>query len=494
MNGQHTDAITDLCILSLDLGTTHIKAYAYTTSGQVLAGVNRPVMYTDQGLQNPERTLKDILLILKELAGCLKLISLQPAGLCISGAMHSIMPVNRQGKSLAPAMLWSNNSGAEIARALKGTQAADDLYAQTGTPVHPMSPFIKLNWMKAHDPMLFKDAFKFISIKEYIYFHLTGQFHIDFSIASSTGLFHTQDLCWSGAALDFTGLDAERLGLPVSPYHQESFLPAIKSKLGLMNDFPVIIGASDGCLASLGAAPLTEGNISLGLGTSAALRTPVRRFIADGHQRTFTYLLDESYYIMGGPSNNAGTVYSWLISLFSTGKQGAENFEKMNTLASGIEPGANGLCFMPYIFGERAPLWDPGATGSFSGIRPMHTQAHFARAVMEGIIFNLRFILEILEEKVPVRNIFPSGGLCRFPLWQKALTDILHRDLNFSNGKEDSSAGAAIMGLASLTIIPSITEQQLFYTDSELQGPDPRQADAYEPLYHDFCQKLKDLH
>lgn len=481
------------CILSLDLGTTHIKAFAYSTDGKVLGSFKR-TLANDQGLQQPEQVLSETLAVLKELSGHLLHSGYTPAGLCISGAMHSILPVNRQGKALAQAMLWSNNSGEEIAASLKGTLKARILYQRTGTPVHPMSPFIKLNWLKKQDPALFKAAYKFISIKEYVYYHLTGLFNIDYSMASCTGLLDSVNLCWSEPALEYTGIGPSRLGLPVSPYLQQSFLPSVLPQLGFTREFPVIIGASDGCLACLGAAPLTEGNISLGLGTSAALRTPVSLFTVDEHQRTFTYLLDESHFISGGPSNNAGAVYTWLLTLFSKGGTEGADFEKMNSLAAGIEPGANGLCFMPYIFGERAPLWDPGATGSFTGIRAMHTQAHFARAVMEGILYNVRYILEILEEKVTIQQLFPAGGLCNFPVWRAALTNILNRDLHFSEGKEDSAAGAAIMGLASLKIIPSISRQTIFYNEQIPQSCDQVQAAAYGLLYDDFRRKLKDLH
>ena len=490
MNKQSIYTLNE-CTISLDIGTTHIKAIAYTLDGKLAASATSLIPSNLEGIQSAAKIYEDSLGVLSRVFGSLFKSGIQPLCISISAAMHSILPVTKTGEALAPAMLWSNNTGQEIAISLRSSDLGSKIYAQTGTPIHPMNPFIKLAWMKTNDVTLFKSTSKFISIKEYVYYHLCGYFEIDYSIASSSGLFYSKELCWSKLALDFAGLSDIQLGKPVSPYQQQNLLPSLCQKWKLPRSFPIIAGASDGCLASLGAAPLIEGNISLSMGTSGALRSALLKFKTDEFGRTFTYLLDENHFIMGGPSNNAGNVYSWLNNLLTNHKPNRSSIDLLNNEASKIEPGANGLSFIPYLFGERAPLWDANASSSFEGLRNIHSTSHFARAVMEGIIFNMRFIFEIISEKVQVNEIHAGGGLSRSKLWIETISSIFNHSIHLQKEKEDSAAGAAIIALASLGKIPSITDQNIFYQQSELIMPNSLHAMLYEPLYESFKKRIK---
>lgn len=481
---------TNQCIISLDLGTTFIKAFAYTPAGRQLTAAKFQLAPDDNGRQDAALVYAGVVNVLKQTASALNTSGINPVCISVSGAMHSMLPVDINGKPLSAARLWSDAEGASIAATVRPSKLGADLYIQTGTPVHPMSPLIKLARMKEAEPDLFRTAFKFISLKEYVLYHLTGHFFIDYSIASATGLFNSCRLDWSQLALDYLGIDCERLGAAVSPYYQTGFRPGMAASLGFKTDFPVIAGASDGCLASLGAAPLKPGNICLSMGTSAAIRSSVSTFNTDSQARTFTYLLDETHFISGGPSNSSGAVYTWLLALVTGKIPEAADYALQNSLAEGMSPGAGGLTFLPYIFGERAPLWDPEASGSFTGIKHNHTRAHFARAVMEGILFNLRYIFEVLEEKTVPAGIFTGGGLTVFPIWLQLLSNVLNRPLHKPSAGEDSATGAALIGMKSMGIISTLEDQAVFYSETDLISPEPGQAEIYEPLYQKFKAKI----
>lgn len=475
------------CILSLDIGTTHVKAFAYAKSGNVLGKASRSLSGPGAGVQDTEGVWEEVLAVLKAIASVCAALELTPACLSISGAMHSMLPVDGQGIPLSPARLWSDNSGATYAASVRDTPEGKLVYQETGTPIHPMSPLIKICWLRENQPELFASAARFISIKEYIWHKLTGSWKVDYSIASATGLFASGALRWSDTAIRLAQITPERLSTPVSPYYHEELLVGPLHDAGFQRTFPVVIGGNDGCLALLGSAPLRPGNISLSMGTSAAVRSVVPRFEPDPTGRTFTYLLDEHHFVAGGPSNNCGGVFSWITGLFTgTGWPDLSQLEAQNSLAAGISPGAEGLVFIPYIFGERAPLWDPGASGSFSGIRNTHTRAHFARAAMEGVLFNLRFILELMSARTDVREIFTGGGMAAFPLWVQTLADILNHNLMHTAGKEDSSAGAALIGMKALGLISSLEDQSVFYHQPVAVLPQPEAARIYEPLYQQF--------
>lgn len=474
------------CIISLDIGTTHIKAFAYSELGKVLASATAHITEQEAGLQDAVRIYMQCADVLKQINNELGIQSLRSNCLSISGAMHSMLPVNNVGKPLAPAMIWANNSGLQVAKNLIGTQLGRSVYKETGTPIHPMSPLIKIAWLKIEKSDIFRNTFKFISIKEYVYYRLTGNFLVDYSIASASGMFDVKNLNWSQKALEFAGISEKHLGEPVSPYHSIEISTSIGKDLGFSGNISVVIGASDGCLAALGAAPLKEGNISLTIGTSAALRSFVSDYLPDEKSRLFTYLLDEDHFITGGPSNSAGAVFAWLTQLFAGREIEFTDFEAFNLMASTIPPGSEGLCFIPYILGERAPIWDAEATGSFLGIRHIHTRAHFARAAMEGILYNLRYILEILKERIIIADIFAGGGLIAFPIWRQMLATILNQPLNYQLSKEDSAAGAAIMGMKAMGIIPSITAQAIFYKPIPAVIPEEAMIEQYDYLYQQF--------
>lgn len=484
---------TENCIISLDIGTTYIKAFAYSTLGRVLVTAIAHITEPEPGLQDAIKVYGQCVDVLKQISKQLGSQSLKPYCLSISGAMHSILPVDRNGKPLAFAMIWANNSGLQVVKDFARTDLAWSIYKETGTPVHPMSPLIKIAWMKLERSDIFQRACKFISIKEYVYFQLTGNFLVDYSIASATGIFDARNLIWSQKALEFAGITEKHLGEPVSPYQRVEISSSISKDLGLDGNLTVVIGASDGCLAALGAAPLKEGNISLSIGTSAALRSFVPNYWPDEKSRLFTYLLDEQYFITGGASNSAGAVFAWLTQLFAGKEIGFTDFETFNSMASTIHPGSEGLCFIPYILGERAPIWDAEATGSFSGIKNIHTRAHFARAAMEGILYNLRYILEILKERITINDIFAGGGLIAFPIWRQTLATILNRPLNYQLAKEDSAAGAAIIGMKAMGIIPSIITQTIFYKPMPAVIPEELMTEQYDHLYQQFKHSINQI-
>ncbi len=470
-------------ILTLDIGTTHIKTFIFGLDGRELYSRAADTPYNDHKRQDAAKVLEVCLDLSHKILTDLAAVNLQPQGLCISGAMHSLVPVDDKITPLDLALLWSDNEGASLASALRSTSHGKEIFNETGTPIHPMSVLIKIAWMRDAKPEIFKQAAFFISIKEFVYFHLTGCRQIDLSIASSTGLFGAISMSWSTAALDFAGVQANRLFAPVSPYHFETLLPELRTAWRLDTSFKVIIGASDGCLATLGAAPLEPGNISLSLGTSGALRSVIPSFKTDAAGNLFTYLLDENHYIIGGPSNNAGGVFTWFVSLFSSGKPGSEDYNRIINGAAAIAPGSDGLHFEPWLFGERAPYWNASLTAAFKNLTQAHTAGHMGRAVIEGVLYNIKTILKLIEINVKVKQLFAGGGLTRFPLWRQLLADILDKPILFGEDKEDSSAGAAIMGFKALGLIPQLESETAFHSHGFLVEPEPVVAATYAELY-----------
>ena len=487
-------------ILAIDIGTTSTKGLAVTPSGAVFASFSKgyPTHYPKPGFaeQDPEVIFQTVVEVIQTTA--LKVgNSKSLLGVSFSCAMHSIMAVDNLGKPLTQLIIWADMRSTLQADALKLKPESSSIYHQSGTPIHPMSPLCKLVWMKEEQPELFSSTHKFISIKEYIFFKLFGEYKVDYSIASATGLFDTNNLVWSSEALREAGVNSTKLSQTVSPYSQfKSLQPELAAKLGVQSNTPFIIGASDGCLANLGSDAMDEGDMSITIGTSGAVRMVSREYKKDEQQRIFNYRLDEHVFIVGGATNNGAVLLSWF----------AENIEKVKHDAKAFDVDAfsitdtEGLIFLPYVLGERAPIYDAYAKGVFFGVGIHHKTAHFKRAILEGICFEIQSIAQAVEESVgPVKHVIASGGFTKSDLWVQLMADVLGKTVEVDSRSDASAMGAAIMGFKALGLtytplsdkkpkifIPHETSHQRYLKAFELF------KSLYRNLKTDF-PKLKDL-
>jgi gluconokinase len=489
-------------VIGIDIGTTNTKAVCLASDGVVVggAGASYPV-YTDaygRHELDPDVLLEAVVSVLKEAAGNL---DVAPAGISFSCAMHSLIAVDGDGRPLTRAMTWADRRSEQYARLLKGTEAGKRIYAATGTPIHAMSPLCKLLWMKEEQPGLFRRAAKFISIKEYIWRRLFGKYRVDHSLASATGLFDIRRRSWNPESLELAGIGAELLSEPVPcTYWEAGALPGWAS-LGLPADLPFIIGGSDGCMANLGTGAVRRGDTALTIGTSGAIRmtTPVPE--TDPKERIFSYVLSDEYYACGGATNNGGNVLQWYAGqvLGRKGGGGADvsELERLVAEAEGVAPGSEGLVFLPYLLGERAPIWDANARGVFFGIRQIHEQAHFLRAILEGVSFSLRQIGSSLEETIgPIERIYASGGFTRSKGWLQLIADIFQRKVLVTGAADASAIGAALNGFYALGMLPGLEAAAELVKVDAVYEPDAERAELYQKNYEVFTElygRLRDL-
>ncbi|MGN6637494.1 MAG: gluconokinase, partial [Mucilaginibacter sp.] len=381
-------------ILGIDIGTGSVKAVAVNYQGesfeehQCTYGFSVPKPGYHE--QNSEEIWSAFVAVCK---GIIKKVGTQPTAISFSSAMHSLILVNETGDALAPMMTWADNRSTEIATRLRNTKEGIEVYKTTGTPLHPMSPLCKIIWLRENEPSLFKKAHKFISIKEFIWYKLFTEFIIDHSIASSTGLFDINQLTWHGEALELAGISKSLLSAPVPTNYSKK----ITGSDFLKQDTLFVVGASDGCLANLGSAAIKPGIGAITIGTSGAVRVASSKPLPNDTSMTFSYILDEKTFICGGPVNNGGVALQWWLKNFGAEQLSPADYQRFFNEVAIVPPGSKGLLFLPYITGERAPIWDSESCGTFLGIKLQHTQADFSRAVLEGICFALKDVLDAVE-------------------------------------------------------------------------------------------------
>jgi gluconokinase len=309
--------------------------------------------------------------------------------------------------------------------------------------------------VKKNDPATFTKAHKFISIKEYIFYKVFGEYVVDTSVASATGLLNLRTLKWDEKILDFLQITPSSLSQVVSTkskfVYNKAALMGEEQEWLIPDGTPFIIGGSDGALANLGTGAMGNNSMAVSIGTSGAARIVIDKVETDIKMRTFCYHLKDHLYIVGGPSNNGAIVLEWLKdNLLETKETFAQLFQRAETVA----PGSEDLVFIPYVLGERAPVWNSNARGIYFGLNINHTKAHLIRACMEGIIYALYSIAKILLERRVITEIHATGGFTHSPLWLQMLADTCNIKVLVSGAVESSALGAVMIGMEAMEIEP----------------------------------------
>ncbi len=475
--------------IAIDIGTSSARSLAFSTKGVLLH--SESIAYAIQSPlagwqeQDPELIFRGVLLTLHKI---IKKTEGQIFGVCISAAMHSIMAVDESGKALTSCILWADTRAQSYAETLKGSPLGRAIYQHTGTPIHPMSPLCKIAWLRDYQPEVFKRAHRFVGIKEYILFQLFGHWPIDYSIASSTGMFDIKKLDWYAPALEFAGITQQQLPEPVpTNFVLQGLKREIAAHLGINPELPFVIGASDGCLANLGAVALKKGETVVTLGTSAAIRMSCREPVYDQQERIFNYFLSENLYIAGGASNNGGIVYQWFAEVFLEEGQSKKDALHAIRKIEAIPAGAEGLLFLPYLLGERAPVWDALASGAFLGVSKHHHKLHFQRAVLEGILLNVLQIAKILEATVgEIERIYANGGLSQIAVLMQIMADQFGKPIYVQRNEEASAFGAFLMGMQSLGLLAHFEAAHSFVQIDHIYKPHLTQHALYQKLFAIF--------
>jgi gluconokinase len=473
----------------IDIGTGSVKAITVSGNGTVLADFSRPcnTSHPQPGYaeQDAKEILDAVLEILKELAAHMADEKIKAIG--FSAAMHGLLAVDDAGQALTPLLLWSDIRSIDQCKGIKKNPLAATLYQDTGTPIHPMSPLCKLAWLREQRPDIFQQACKFISIKEYIFYHLFNEFVVDHSIASATGLFETRNRKWDPNALQLAGIDASKLSSPVTVTKKFFLKKEIAAITGMSSETIFVIGASDGALANLGSGAMDQKNLAVTIGTSAAVRMVVPSPIEDKSKTLFNYILDNNRYISGGASNNGGGLIKKLSSIMG---ENEKTFGAFLQEAFSAPVGCDEMVFLPYLTGERAPVWNAEATGILSGIQFRHEKNYLMRALIEGITMNLYAIAEKLFAVHKPDTLIASGGFIHSDKWVQMLSDIFLLPVIVNTTADASCMGAAMIAADSVNGSENNYEWQAGVSPEKKFYPSEKDHAVYRKNYETFRKLL----
>ena len=442
------------CTVGADLGTTNVKAIAFDDEGREIARAEEPVplLHHAGGAaeQDPRAVYAAANAVLGTTAQAAWQVGYAVERVGLSAAMHSIIPVAADGMPLTNALTWMDTRASAEAQALWATPEGKRIYGATGTPVAAMSPLAKLLWIRRNQPKIFQTAYKFVSLKEWVWYHWFGEWAVDASIASATGMYNLRERSWDADALARAGIGPERLsrivpttytrgGLRVPQLHAAGIDPAAQ----------INVGASDGVLANLGVGAIDEHTMVLTIGTSLAARSGTRQPVTDEATELFCYVLDAERFIAGGPSNSGGIVLDWLYhKVLGPGAQrqppGDDGFTRM--IAAAEHARADNLLCLPYVAGERAPLWQADARAVYFGLDLEDTAATLARAAVEGIIYNAYWIASGLIERLGApRQVLATGRVLEIDWIRQLTADVFGIPVQYRGAIDASVLGAATL-------------------------------------------------
>ncbi len=480
-------------ILSVDVGTTNIKGGLVNPDGRVLRVVQRELPLNRDGTGRAEH---DPHLLWEAFRGVCREVAegvgTQVGALVLSAYQLSLLAVDAEGKPLTGIITLLDTRPQQTYPQLLEQIDMRRLYECTGCPPLFHYPFSKLFWLKTTQPGVFARARWFVGAKDYLIYHLMGQWVTEASLGTATQLMNLHSLQWDDYALGVLGLERERLPSPVEADRVLARLStSVCMDLGVAEGCLLVPGVYDGGAVAIGIGAMLEGTAAINLGTTAMLRMAQPQLILDSDpaMRLQTCYLACGRWFPGGAINNAGITLRWLRDNVLH-----IDYEAMNREAEGVTDSA-GLFFLPFLSGERNPQIGNSASGVFFGLRGYHARGHIVRAVMEGVCFALRIVADALEQNgVTPARVRIGGGGSRSPLWMQTMANVLGVPLRVSRVEEPGLVGSAILGYTALGVYPDVLQAtQAMVQPGNQYEPQPDAVAHYRERYRFFRRLMGDL-
>jgi len=449
----------DALLLGIDVGTTATKAVLVSRSGKLLAEGRSEYRTTfpqpGWAQQAPEDWWNALCASVKEVLGHVDGAGARVVGLSISAQAPTLIAVDRDGLAIYPALIWMDRR-AEL-QSQKLLKMVPHIAEITGNRADPFYVAAKMLWLKENEPEDFQNTFKFLQIPGYLNFHLTGIFGIDRAHATLLQLLDRKTNSWSNDLMLAVGVNPEQLP---EIFESTQILGELTERaseaIGLPSGIPVFAGSVDGAMAALEAGVIDPGVVAEMTGTSTVLLMPT----------------------------HAGT-------------HNCVDGNELMADAETVPPGSGGLIFLPYMMGERAPIWDTYARGVFFGLTLNTSKAAMVRAVLEGTAYALAHNVEVARKAgVEINEIRSVGGGTKNRLWNQIKADVLGIPIVSLKESAGAAMGNAYLVGIGLGIFPDI--RKMLSEVIEIQErflPDAKHHEHYQRRYQRFrslYEKLKD--
>jgi len=492
------------CLLAVDLGTSAAKAGVYGIDGQEQGAstAEYPTAYPRPtwAEQDPELWWDAALTTIRS---CLEQARIRPeqvTGVSISGQAPSCVAVDAKGRPLRPAIIWIDRRATEEVDWIAQHIGVEAVRQVSGNTIDGYFGGPKWLWFRSNEPELFGRTWKILQAHSYVIFKLCGEVVTDFSQA---GLCSP---CFDLAKREWSADMCGALGIPISmlpelaPSHQvigQVHAGGARAS-GLAVGTPIVAGGGDFACATLGCGVIDVGQAAQMLGTAGNLLVPMGQTLDPDPRLLNTLHVTGDYLTLG--SIYAGGVIQWFRDQLGQPEMaearatGTSAYRLLDEHAAQVAAGAEGLILLPYLMGERTPIWDPHARGVYVGLTPYHTRAHMYRAALEGVAFGFRHMAEIIEQQgVEIGEIIAVNGGSRSPLWRQIFADVLNARIKHYVGGAATLLGDVILAGIGAGFFSDFGIAREWQQIVEIEEPNPAANRLYGQVYRIYRQIYEQL-
>ena len=475
-------------LVGIDVGTSAVKTVLFDEKLNKIRSetVEYPLYQPHNGWaeQNPDDWWSATLRSLEKATESVDRID----GIGLSGQMHGLVMLDRNGDVLRPAIIWCDQRTEKECTQITDIVGRDKLIEITANPALTGFTASKIMWVKNNEPEIYEKCRHILLPKDYIRFKLTGVFKSEASDAGGMQLLDIKNRVFSEEILKLLGIERELL-----PDVCES--PDITGYVNIKGKFfgtPVVGGAGDNAAAAVGCGAVREKRAFTTIGTSGVVYAHTDKPVIDtkGRVHTFCCAVPGKWHVMG-VTQSAGLSLKWFRENFAP----ELTYSEMDNMAEKVRIGAEKLLFLPYLMGERTPHLDPNARGTFIGISAIHTKAHFIRAILEGVAFSLRDCLEVLREMdISVADMSMVGGGSS-PLWQQIISGTFKIPIKTPFSNEGAALGVAILaavGIGLYSDVPSACDK-IIRNSAPVFPENSAEYDKFYRIYASVYPRLKEI-
>ncbi|MDQ3928285.1 MAG: gluconokinase [Chloroflexota bacterium] len=444
-------------VLTIDIGSSSLRTNLYTVRARQLVHLEAQLPYEvhttpDGGVEIDPGALLDCLYSAidrtVELAGE-RASNIRGVGMC--SLVSNVLGVDERGEPTTPIYTWADTRCAREAEELRAALNQEDVYEQTGCPIHTSYLPSRLLWLQRDRPDVYGRTVRWISLGDLVHLKLFGRAWQSLSVASWSGLLNRHSLTWDRTLLSHLGVGEDYLPELVDVDDCLSGLQGDYAKRWPpLRDVPWYPCVGDGATGNLGSGCCTPRDLAIQVGTSGAARVLIPGTAGKIPHGLWCYRLDRHTSLLGGALSEGGNLLDWLSRTLHVG-----NLDQVEREAAALPPDSHGLTLLPFLAGERSPGWHGSARAAISGLSLDTRPAHIMRAAQEAIAYRFAALYELLCDVLPApeRIIASGGALLNVPGWIRMLADVLGRPVTASGEDEASSRGAALLALRSLGII-----------------------------------------
>jgi xylulokinase len=493
-------------LIGIDVGTTDIKVAVYDVDQRVRTVHTCPTRthYPRPGWAeyDADELWADIAGLLHQAVGQLpgkKIIK----SIAVASMGEAGLLVDASGKALTPVIAWFDCRTEDQSRWWEENAGQDEVYAITGHPIHSMFGVAKLMWLREHAPDAYGQASHWLSVEDLVLFRLSGSRATDYSVASRTMAFDIGQREWSSQLLDKAEIDQALMppafpgGTPVG-----QVTPKAAGEAGLASGTPVCTGGHDHICASFAVGAFQPGSLLDSTGTSESLVLTIPRVLRSQEMQRLKlpqecHVVGDRYAVLAG-FPVAAYAQEWLNRVLEHGEI-APDYGL--TEAARVAPGAEGLFFLPHLRGSGSPTFDPLCRGAFVGLTAAHGRQHLLRAAIEGVCYELKQVLKVLESASSYRleEIYTTGKVIQSELWLQTKADITGKRLRVPRLSEAAALGAALLGGIGVGLYGSPKEAVASLAAESLVVEPQRELVAfyqaqYDSFYSQIYPALRDLY